>query len=83
MQQTSFKDKLKCSGAEEYKTFKDLKKEHGQENAEKLRQSKKEAQSKHGDAYPEVPHWMLHPDFPDQEVPWQYMLPFYSTKGYI
>ena len=75
-QETSFREKLKYTGAEEYQTYRDLKTAHGEENADKLRRTKKEAQSKYGDAYPDVPHWMVHPDWPDQEVPGYVIRPF-------
>ena len=68
MQNISTESKCKRSGGDEYVTFRDLVLRHGQENAEKLRSSKKEAQRTSGDAYPEVPHWMTHPDFKDDEV---------------
>ena len=68
MQNISNESKTKKVGAESYVTFRDLVTRHGKENAEKLRSEKKEAQSKTGDAYPEVPHWMVHPDFKDNEV---------------
>ena len=68
MHSKSYVDKLKCKGAEEYCTFKDLVQKHGRENAEKLRTAKKMAQSTSGDAYPDLPHWFTHPDFGDLEV---------------
>ena len=67
VQQAEFTSKTKFSGDEQYVTFKELVQRHGQENAEKLRDTKKAAQL-NGPAYEDVPWWFQHPDFPDLEV---------------
>ena len=52
---------------EHYITFKSLVAEHGKETAEKLRETKRLKQQLEGDAYPDCPHHMNHPDFGDDE----------------
>ena len=56
------------SGSQSYELFKDLCSKHGDAKAKLLRNDKKEAQRLKGDYLPDVPHWMVHPDFPQDEA---------------
>ena len=62
------KNRMKVSGSKAYELFKDLRSKHGEDKANQLRLDKKEAQRLQGDYLPDVPHWMVHPDFPRDEA---------------
>ncbi|CAE7392729.1 Rrbp1 [Symbiodinium sp. CCMP2592] len=60
-QNSSSTERSKLAGGRSYKMFKDIVKEHGQTDAEGLREDKKEKQSTLGDFQPGVPFWYPHP----------------------
>ncbi|CAE7753564.1 Rrbp1 [Symbiodinium sp. CCMP2592] len=61
VQNSSSTERSKLAGGRSYKMFKDIVKEHGQTDAEGLREDKKEKQSTLGDFQPGVPFWYPHP----------------------
>ena len=70
VQTHSSKHSLQMTGNEAYVSYKDLKAEHGEELATRLRDDKKRRQAQSGDLLPDVPHWFAHPDFPDVPAAW-------------
>ena len=70
VQNSATTESAKVRGDRSYKMFRDIVKEHGQTDAESLRDDKKGKQARLGDFRVGVPYWYPHPDFPKSEDPW-------------
>ena len=66
--QAKRKSQMLVSGSRNCELFKDLVTKHGEVKANELRSQKKLDQRVKGDYAEDVPHWMIHPDFPDDEA---------------
>ena len=57
------KESMSLVGAESYMMYRDMKEKFGKIHAQTLQREKKDLQARFGDKFPNIPHWMSHPDF--------------------